>query len=224
MRDIKEIKRLIEVYPPRWRRWCNGPERGGCACMGCVRVPAPSTVRGDPEGKPFPRPSDRLSEADVEAYLALEVLCHLCSEPVDFSINGAGWGHDLADPAAPIICAKCAGNLPSHVAKVREWSNPYALVALLGGEREQRLEDARATVRRWDAEPKKVDGDRSWQPPAALDPQWLPVRLFMQYRHLRHRANPAEEIPVWEDLIEHNPTEAQVWRDLAEYVAALARK
>lgn len=70
-RTLAEITRLIEVYPPRWRRWCDGPERDGCACMGCVRVPAPSTVRGDPEGKPFLNPADRLTEAEVAAYLAV---------------------------------------------------------------------------------------------------------------------------------------------------------
>ncbi len=70
MRDLKAITRLITVYPPEWRRWCSAPETGGCACNGCVRQPAPSTVRGDPEGKPFPNPSDRLTEEEVSAYLA----------------------------------------------------------------------------------------------------------------------------------------------------------
>lgn len=70
MRDLSEIKRLIEVYPPRFRRWCDSPERGGCACMGCVRWPAPSTVSGDPEGKSFPNPADRLTKEEVELYRA----------------------------------------------------------------------------------------------------------------------------------------------------------
>lgn len=70
MRTIEEITRLIEVYPPEWRRWCSGPEIGGCACLGCVRVPAPSTGRGDPEHCHFPNPADRLTEAEVERYLA----------------------------------------------------------------------------------------------------------------------------------------------------------
>ena len=69
-RDIHEITRLIEVYPLRWRRWCDAPENGGCACMGCVRVPAPTTVRGDPEGQPFPNPADRLTREEVMLYLA----------------------------------------------------------------------------------------------------------------------------------------------------------
>lgn len=68
MRSLDEITRLIEVYPPRWRRWCDAPENGGCACLGCVRVPAPSTVRGDPEYQPFPNPSDALSMDEVELY------------------------------------------------------------------------------------------------------------------------------------------------------------
>lgn len=70
MRSPEEVKRLIEIYPASWRRWCSAPERGGCMCMGCVRCPAPSTVSGDPEGKPFPNPSDRLTKEEVEVYLA----------------------------------------------------------------------------------------------------------------------------------------------------------
>lgn len=70
MRDLKTITRLITIYPPEWRRWCTGPDRGGCACMGCVRVPAPSTVRGDPEGQPFPNPSEALTQEEVAVYLA----------------------------------------------------------------------------------------------------------------------------------------------------------
>jgi hypothetical protein len=68
MRNLDEITRLIEVYPPSWRRWCPWREKGGCACVGCVRVPAPSTVRGDPERRPFPNPADKLTEAEVELY------------------------------------------------------------------------------------------------------------------------------------------------------------
>ena len=70
MRTLDEITRLIEVYPSYWRRWCDGPENGGCACLGCVRQPAPTTVRGDPEGKPFPNPPDRLTKQEVELYRA----------------------------------------------------------------------------------------------------------------------------------------------------------
>jgi hypothetical protein len=69
MRAKDEVRRLIEVYPVGWRRWCDAPEWGGCACMGCVRQPAPSTVHGDPEGQPFQNPSDRLTKEEVEAYL-----------------------------------------------------------------------------------------------------------------------------------------------------------
>ena len=69
-RDLAEIKRLIEVYPERWRRWCHGPETGGCACLGCVRQPAPATVRGDPEYAAWPNEDDALSEAEVNLYLA----------------------------------------------------------------------------------------------------------------------------------------------------------
>lgn len=68
VRDLEEIKRLIEVYPPKFRCWCDGLWRGGCACTGCVIHPAPSTVRGDPEGKPFPNPADRLNKEEVEIY------------------------------------------------------------------------------------------------------------------------------------------------------------
>jgi|GEM_PF-3793367 len=70
MRDLQTITRLITVYPKEWRRWCSAPENGGCGCMGCVRWPAPSTVRGDPEGKRFPNPSDQLTEEEVAAYTA----------------------------------------------------------------------------------------------------------------------------------------------------------
>ncbi len=69
-RSLDEIKRLIEVYPPKDRRWCEGPFRGGCACLGCVHHPAPSTVQGDPEYRAFPNPADRLSKEEVEIYLA----------------------------------------------------------------------------------------------------------------------------------------------------------
>lgn len=69
-KSSEEVKRLIEMYPEHSRRWCSAPEEGGCACLGCVRWPAPSTVRGDPEGKPFPNPDDRLSREEVEAYQA----------------------------------------------------------------------------------------------------------------------------------------------------------
>ena len=68
-RPIDEITRLIEMYPPEYRRWCSAPERGGCACMGCVRHPAHSTVRGDPEYRAWPNPDDALSHAEVELYL-----------------------------------------------------------------------------------------------------------------------------------------------------------
>ncbi len=68
MREPTEIAAIIERYPHKWRRWCDGPELGGCACMGCVRVPAPCTVHGDPEGQPFPNPNDRLTEEEVDAY------------------------------------------------------------------------------------------------------------------------------------------------------------
>jgi hypothetical protein len=67
-RSLDEITRLIEAYPPSFRRWCDGPENGGCACLGCVRWPSPFTVRGDPEGQPFPNPSDRLTKAEVALY------------------------------------------------------------------------------------------------------------------------------------------------------------
>ena len=70
MRTLKEITRLIEVYPPKWRRYCDCPENGGCACLGCVRVPAPSTVRGDPEWyfHEFQSDPDRLTKEEVERY------------------------------------------------------------------------------------------------------------------------------------------------------------
>lgn len=71
-RDIVEITRLIEKYEPNFRRWCDSPERGGCACMGCVRWPAYDTLpyRGDPEGKPFPNPDDQLTREEVAIYRA----------------------------------------------------------------------------------------------------------------------------------------------------------
>jgi hypothetical protein len=68
MRSLAEITRLIEVYPPDWRRWCSAPEYGGCACLGCLRWPAPSTVRCDPEGAAFPNPADALTKDEVALY------------------------------------------------------------------------------------------------------------------------------------------------------------
>jgi hypothetical protein len=69
-RSISEIVRLIEVYPKEYRRWCSAPENGGCFCQGCVRHPAPSTVRGDPEGQPWLDESKALSSAEVAMYQA----------------------------------------------------------------------------------------------------------------------------------------------------------
>lgn len=70
MRNPEEVARLIEAYPPSWRRWCAAPENGGCACVGCVRVPAPTTVRSDPERyfHAFGSSLDRLTEEEVAAY------------------------------------------------------------------------------------------------------------------------------------------------------------
>jgi hypothetical protein len=82
-RSLEEITRLIEVYPPSWRRWCDGPFQGGCACRGCVHWPAPSTVRGDPEGKAFPNPADRLSRAEVEIYVQLRASKQLAPAPTE---------------------------------------------------------------------------------------------------------------------------------------------
>lgn len=67
-RSLPEIVRLMEVYPIEWRRWCAGPERGGCACLGCVRQPAPSTVRYDPEYCEWPNPADALTPEEVAIY------------------------------------------------------------------------------------------------------------------------------------------------------------
>ncbi len=68
-RPLEEITRLIEVYPPDWRRWCDGPEHGGCACLGCVRQPAPSAVPGrDPEYASWPDERDALIEQEVRIY------------------------------------------------------------------------------------------------------------------------------------------------------------
>jgi len=69
-RSLEEITRLIEVYPTNWRWWCDGPGRGGCACMGCVRQPAPSTVHGDPEYAEWPNEDDALSREEVDIYYA----------------------------------------------------------------------------------------------------------------------------------------------------------
>lgn len=70
-RTPEEIKRLIEMYPAGWRRWCSWPERGGCACLGCVRQPAPGTVRGDPEYAAWPNEADALTEQEVDIYLSV---------------------------------------------------------------------------------------------------------------------------------------------------------
>lgn len=72
LRPIDEVTRLMEAYPPSWRRWCSGSESGGCACMGCVRQPAPSTVLGDPERAEWPNDADALNEREVEMYLATD--------------------------------------------------------------------------------------------------------------------------------------------------------
>ncbi len=71
-RPIDEITRLIEIYPPKWRRWCSSPEQGGCACLGCVRQPAPSTVRGDPEYREWPDERDALTQEEVAFYHAAQ--------------------------------------------------------------------------------------------------------------------------------------------------------
>jgi hypothetical protein len=70
LRPLDEVTRLIEQYPESWRRWCSAPENGGCACLGCVRQPAPSTVRGDPEYARWPNEADALTEAEVNLYHA----------------------------------------------------------------------------------------------------------------------------------------------------------
>jgi hypothetical protein len=64
MNTLQEILRIVERYPPDWRRWCDGPENGGCACSGCVRTPPPIA---DP-GHPFLNPEDRLTRADMQLY------------------------------------------------------------------------------------------------------------------------------------------------------------
>ncbi len=70
-RDIVEVRRLIERYPPSFRRWCDVETRGPCACMGCLRWPAPKDVSGrDPEGQPFPDPSKQLTREEVALYFA----------------------------------------------------------------------------------------------------------------------------------------------------------
>lgn len=68
LRSLDEIKHLIEIYPESWRHWCSGPEEGGCACMGCVRHPAPSTVRGDPEHVGWFNEIDALTQEEVALY------------------------------------------------------------------------------------------------------------------------------------------------------------
>ena len=67
-KSIKEITDIIKSYPLAWRRWCNGPEEGGCACMGCIRVPAPSTVPGDPEYFDFPDPQNKITKEEASRY------------------------------------------------------------------------------------------------------------------------------------------------------------
>jgi hypothetical protein len=39
-RSLDEIARLIERYPPSFRRYCSAPKGVECACTGCVGVPA----------------------------------------------------------------------------------------------------------------------------------------------------------------------------------------
>lgn len=72
VRPLGTIRRLIEKYPPNFRRWCDNPENGGCACMGCLRWPSPFTVSRDPEGAAFPNPEDQLSREEVDLYLEWE--------------------------------------------------------------------------------------------------------------------------------------------------------
>lgn len=72
MKTLEEITRIVEKYPASWRRWCDAPESGGCACMGCVRNPAPAMLPGvgDTEGWPFPNPNERLTREEMMLYLA----------------------------------------------------------------------------------------------------------------------------------------------------------
>ncbi len=68
-RDIAEVRRIIERYPPKFRRWCDGPWQGGCACMGCVLWPPPCDYPGrDTEGRAFRKPEDRLTREEVKLY------------------------------------------------------------------------------------------------------------------------------------------------------------
>lgn len=57
MRTLDEITKIVELYPPEHRRWCEGP----CACMGCVRVPAPLINNGRPM-------SDGLTKEEFELW------------------------------------------------------------------------------------------------------------------------------------------------------------
>lgn len=67
-RSLDVVTAIVEKYPPKFRRWCEPGE--GCACMGCVRWPPQSTVRGDPEGKLFTDPDDQLSKEEFAMWKA----------------------------------------------------------------------------------------------------------------------------------------------------------
>lgn len=70
MKTLEEIRRIVERYPIKWRRWCDGPEQGGCACMGCVRNPPPGDYPGlDTECRPFRNPDERLTREEMALYL-----------------------------------------------------------------------------------------------------------------------------------------------------------
>ncbi len=67
-RPLAEIVRLASRYPEDYRRWCSAPEQGGCCCMGCVRHPSPTTVRGDPEACAWPDEADALTAEEFRIY------------------------------------------------------------------------------------------------------------------------------------------------------------
>ncbi len=67
-RPLADIAALVSRYPEAHRRWCTYPEQGGCHCMGCVRHPAPGTVRGDPEACAWPDEADALTAEEMRIY------------------------------------------------------------------------------------------------------------------------------------------------------------
>lgn len=67
MRTLDQIEAIVARLPAGWRRFCEPPFGGACACMGCVNR--------------APREADRLTREEWDAYVAAhgrEEICLHC--------------------------------------------------------------------------------------------------------------------------------------------------